>query len=102
MGMRNRYGTGGAPWGRLGPFRSVLVLPGLWAVPSPSCLCCLPPADVLSLQSQDKVHKKIQHPEVPQDPGASYPLGRGMGTGAVVGGRDGLLQAPLCVFGSLT
>lgn len=88
----------GAPWGRPGPFPSELVFPGLWAVPSPSCLCCLPPTDVLSLQSQDKVHKKIQHPEVPQDPGASYPLGRGMGSGAVVGGEMGYCRLPFVLL----
>lgn len=95
----------GDPWGRLGPFPSVPVVPGLWAVPSPSCLCRLPPTDVLPLQSQDEVHKKIQHPEVPQDPGAPYPSGRGMGTGTggcCVGEADGFLQTPLCPLGSLT
>lgn len=50
---------------------------GEQAEPSPRCLRHLLPADLLPLQGQDEVHKEIQHPEVPQDPGAPYPLRRG-------------------------
>ena len=67
-----------------------------WPLLSPSCLCCLSPTDMLSLQSQDKVHKEIQHPEVPQDPGASYPSGGGTGPGGAGGGAGGSSWAPLC------
>ncbi|XP_043357009.1 ubiquitin carboxyl-terminal hydrolase 2 isoform X2 [Dermochelys coriacea] len=31
----------------------------------------LSPPDMLPLQNQDEVHKEVQHPEVPKDPGAS-------------------------------
>lgn len=101
MGMRNRYGAGGLPW-QAGPLPLCACVARTVGSALTLLLVLFSPTDVLSLQSQDKVHKKIQHPEVPQDPGASYPSGRGMGTGAVVGGRGGLLQAPLCPFGSLT
>ena len=30
-----------------------------WPLPSPSCLCCLSPTDMMSLRSQDEVHKEI-------------------------------------------
>lgn len=67
-----------------------------WPLFSPCCLCCLSPTDMLSLQSQDKMHKEIQHPEVPQDPRSSYPSSRGMGQGLVPGGACGSSWAPLC------
>lgn len=112
MGTRNRYGA----WGTV-MVGLALVQAGLlslhawccqdcglsarwgWPLPSPSCSCCLSPTDMLSLQSQDEVHKEIQHPEVPQDPGASYPSSRGKGTGGTGGvgwGAGSSLQAPLC------
>lgn len=89
-GWGRETGTGqGGSLGQAGPLAlRACVARTVGSVPSPSCLCRLPPADMLSLQSQEEVHKKIQHPEVPQDPGASYPLGRGMGTEGVVGGRQ--------------
>lgn len=100
-GRETGKGQGGS-LGQAGPLAlRACVARTVGSVPSPSCLCRLPPADMLSLQSQEEVHKKIQHPEVSQDPGASYPLGRGMGTGSVGGGgRWAIAGSPLSL-GSL-
>lgn len=34
----------------------------------------LPHSDMQQMQSQEEMHQKIQHPEVPSDPRASYPF----------------------------
>lgn len=93
MGMRNRYGAGGLPW-QAGPLPLCACVARTVGSALTLLLVLFSPTDVLSLQSQDKVHKKIQHPEVPQDPGASYPLGRGMGQGLLWGAEVGYCRLP--------
>lgn len=108
MGMRDRYGvwgmgTDGLALVQSGPL-SLHTCVAWWGWPlfSPSCLCCLSPTDMLSLQSQDKVHKEIQHPEVPKDPGASYPSAGGTGQGLVPGRGRWFLMGSSLSLGSLT
>lgn len=56
---------------------------------------CSLPADVLSLQSQDAMHQEIQHPEVPQDPGAPYPFVLINGVGGAAAGWQLFAGSPL-------
>lgn len=63
------------PWAGLALGLFILIpYPGSAVCPSASSLTGPVSPDMLSLQGPDEVHQEVQHPEVPQDPGAPYPL----------------------------